>query len=119
MSYTVEGQKKKTNVGCSSRCWVIIPTTCVLFAVRATASDLGGFVMLFTLFWYARMRARVYWHFSSVRCFVCFVSQFFSLYYLCTRGDSRFLLEGIFASAGRAYVFIVCRNGYVCARRRM
>ena len=75
------------DVGCSSR-WVIIPT-CVLFAGRTTASDRGGFVMLFTLFWYARMRARVYWHFSSVRCFICSVSQLFSLY-LCTRGDSFF-----------------------------
>ena len=74
--------------------------TCVLFVVRITASDRGGFVMLFTLFWHARMRARVYWHFSSVRRFVCFVSQFYFLC-LCTRGDLTFMLEGIlFASAG-------------------
>ena len=49
-------------VGCSSR-WRVIISICVLFVVRTTASDRGGFVMLFTLFRYVRMRARVYWAF--------------------------------------------------------
>ena len=82
------------DAGCSYRCWVII-STCVLFAVRTTASDLGGFVMLFTVFWYVRMRARVYWHFSSVHCFVlfCFSVLFFILVY--ERGFT-FLLEGVY-----------------------
>ena len=70
------------DAGCPSRCWVIIPT-CVLFAVGTAASDLGGFVMLFTIFWYVRLWARVYWHFSSVRFFVlfCFSALFFILVY--------------------------------------
>ena len=44
----LERSSKKMEVGCSSRL-VIIPT-CILFAVGTTASDRGGFVMLFT--WY-------------------------------------------------------------------
>ena len=86
------------DVGCSSCCWVTIPT-CVLFAVRTTASDLGGFVMLLTLFWYARRRARVDWHFSSVRCFVLFCFSVLSFILVYDRGFT-FMLGGMFASAG-------------------